>query len=891
MRPPLAASRAYTEAVRPTEIIAAHTNTDFDAFAAMIAAGKLYPNAHIYLSGALNKNVKEFCSVYGERLNLDDASRIDLSAVRRLIAIETLDANRLGELGKLLSREEVEVISFDHHADVEPPVRPGVQRITSTDGALTTLMLRILSERDLPVSPLEATAYALGIHEDTGSLTFSTTTERDAEALAFCMRLGASPVLIERFLHSPLVAVQRKLLAQALEEAQEVVAGHTTAMIAALRSDEYVEEVAVVAHRYLDVTGVAVFVLLVEMQERVFVIARTRGEALDVGAALEAVGGGGHAAAASAVVRDLDLHAARAAVVEGLQAAAARRRRARDLMRGDLGWVDQEKNVDEALLLCRRRALAGLAVAANGALVGTVSEADLRRALGHELGHAPVKAVMTSGVPTVDEDAGESAVAEALAASPIGAVIVLRGGEERHPTLEKVAGVVRRTDLVHLWGGLPADEPLEQAGLNLASRLGELGLDDLLAHVQAVATGYAGVYLVGGAVRDLLLEERIFDLDVAVEGDGIAFAGELARRVGGHVRPHPKFRTAVMVAAQGDGGEGLRVDVASTRSEFYEAPAALPTVERATLRADLARRDFTMNAMAVSLKADDLGRLHDYFGGLEDLAAGRIVVLHNLSFIEDPTRIFRALRYETRYGLRMDSHTFNLARACCQMDLVGDLTSARLRDELVLLLRESPIDPALRRMQQLGLSRSVHPRFSTGSATRSLLREAEARWRRYGLAAEVPLWRLRLVWLLRNLGPEEVAAWAERMRFRKADGVVLQRAMVVGRRLAERLQGGMGEADLYEAAAGEPLEALVVAMVLGQGVAERRLAAYLTQTRQVRLDIDGDDLIALGFARSPELGSVLRTLLRMRINGLIGGREEQLEAARRLRVADAGRQR
>ncbi len=306
-------------------------------------------------------------------------------------------------------------------------------------------------------------------------------------------------------------------------------------------------------------------------------------------------------------------------------------------------------------------------------------------------------------------------------------------------------------------------------------------------------------------------------------------------------------------------------------------------MEHATLRSDLARRDFRMNAMAVSLRSDDLGELHDYFGGLADLAARRVVVLHNLSFIEDPTRIFRALRYETRYGLRMDAHTYNLALACSRMDLVGDLSSARLRDELVLLLREPRVDHSVQRMQELGVGRAVHPRLTTGATTRGLLRSAEGLWRRYSLAAEAPLWRLRLVWLLRDLTPEEIAAWAERMTFPRTDSAVLQRALVVGRRLADRLAAGMSEADLHEAAAGEAAEALIVAMVLDEGgVAERRLAHYLAVTRWVRLEIGGRDLVALGFEAGPRMGGVLRTLLRMKVGGMLPTREEELEAARRL---------
>ena len=187
------------------------------------------------------------------------------------------------------------------------------------------------------------------------------------------------------------------------------------------------------------------------------------------------------------------------------------------------------------------------------------------------------------------------------------------------------------------------------------------------------------------------------------------------------MRPHEKFGTAVVVLPSRDDGQS-RVDVASTRSESYDYPAALPKVEHATIRSDLARRDFTINAMAVSLKPESFGALLDFFGGRADLEARRIVVLHNLSFIEDPTRILRAIRYESRYGLRMDAHTLDLARACSAMDLVGDLSSARLRDELVLLLDEEKVDFALRRLEELGLARfdpRASPRRRRGARARS----------------------------------------------------------------------------------------------------------------------------------------------------------------------------
>jgi tRNA nucleotidyltransferase (CCA-adding enzyme) len=348
------------------------------------------------------------------------------------------------------------------------------------------------------------------------------------------------------------------------------------------------------------------------------------------------------------------------------------------------------------------------------------------------------------------------------------------------------------------------------------------------------------------------------------------------------MRPHGKFQTAVVIAPAGDAADQLRVDVASTRTEFYDYPAALPKVEHASIRSDLARRDFSMNALAVSLEPQTYGALLDYFGGRQDLSHGRIVVLHNLSFIEDPTRIFRAIRYESRYGLRMDAHTLNLAQSCSEMDLIGDLSSARLRDELVLLLSESRIDFGLRRLRSLSIEKTVHARMQADDEALALIHVTDALWRRHRLAAEVPLWRTRLVWLLRDLAPEEISAWALRMRHRDRD--VLARSLVVGRRVADLVRRGPSEPDLYDAAAGEPADALLAAMALpAAGDAQERLGRFLDSTRHVRLAVSGADLLELGFCSSREMGVALRDLLHLKIDGVVDGREAELEAARRMR--------
>ena len=870
--------------MRVREVIAAHTNTDFDAFAAMVAARKLYPEAALSLGGAVNRNVREFQALYADLVPVVDPADIELESVERLVLVDTMHANRLGELAPLCERTNVQVVVFDHHGlDGEPPAFVAPENlVTAVTGSLVTLMLRIIAERGIAVTAFEASLFAIGIHEDTGSLTFSTTTPADAEALAFCMRHGADPALLEKWLTNALTGPQRRTLAAALESCEDLGVPGAVVLIAGLREELYVEGVSVVAHRVMDLTGCDAFFLLVAMENRVFVTARSRAGRVDVAKALAAIGGGGHAAAASAVVKDSSLDEVRRRVAAAVEGAVAPVATAASAMTRGLHAVGVDESVDVAGIACRRLGVDGLVVVDGERLAGTVALADLDRAAGHGLGHAPVKAVMMSRLASVRADDPLEQAARVIAEGPLGWAPVLSGpgadaDDDRRPQRADVVGMVTRSDVA---GGRPAlaPQPPEAAG-NMAGRLAALGLDDVLEQLQAVAAQARGVYLVGGAVRDLLLGERQVDLDVAVEGDGIAVARSLARRLKGHVRPHEKFGTAVVVLGGRDGKQ-LRVDIASTRSESYDYPAALPKVEHATIRSDLARRDFTINAMAVSLKPETFGALLDFFGGLGDLEARRIVVLHNLSFIEDPTRILRAIRYESRYGLRMDAHTLNLARACSAMDLVGDLSSARLRDELILLLGEEKIEFALRRLEDLGLGASIHGRLRAGAKERALIRRADVLRRRHRLEAEIPAWRLRLTWLLRDLGPEEISAWARRMRIRRRDTEVLERALVVARRLTDRIARGPTEADLYDVTDGQPVEALLVAMVLDEtGIATDRLGRFLDVSRHVRLEIGGEDLIAMGIGASPQLGKVLRNVLHLKLNGIVSGRDEELAAA------------
>ena len=853
--------------MRADQVIATHGNTDFDAFGAMLAARLLYPDAVVALA-TLNRNVRDFYRLHADELGVvSETSRIELDAIRRLIVVEVTTASRLGELESVALDPHVETVLFDHHREHGPPdwVSPE-SAVTSTDGALTTTLVGILAERELQPTPLEATAFALGIHEDTGSLTYATTTQRDVDALAWCLRHGARQDLVTEYLHTPLAAGERELLTHLMERLEPVAADDV--LIAAVRWPEYVDGVSNLAHKIVDLTDARVLVLLVEMDERIFVVVRSRTEAVDAAFVAGAFGGGGHAGAASAISR-LDLDAARERALAAISDARTGVRLARDVMSAPARSLGPDASVREAMTLCQRHGQSGVFVVEDGRLVGGVSREDLDKAVGHALAHAPVRGIMSSHVVSAGEDATLQELRALVTSAEDGRVAVLHD--------EELVGVVSRADLLRALEG-PVARPSEPVA-TIAEELQQTArLREIVEAVAALGEHPAGVYLVGGTVRDVLLGEQSFDVDIAVEGDAIAFAYALARALHGRATPHQKFGTAIVSYSDDE-----RIDVVTTRTEFYDAPGALPTVERAGLREDLFRRDFTINAMAASLAASDLGRLVDPFGGRADLEASVLRVLHNLSFIDDPTRIFRGIRYEARYGFRFDEHSARLVRACIEMGLVGDLSSARLRDELVALLEDPGAVEGIRRLGALGADRAIHPHLRGDDVAAGLF--ARAVVLRDELGVDVPTWRIGIAALAHELTSEEAYDWLERLKVRRRDVERIVGAVTVAPRIVERLRAeDLDPSQVVAIADAFAPDAPLLALARED---RPELRDYFLRLRDVRLEIGGADLIAMGIEESPRIGDILGELRRRKLNGELAGRDAELVAARELVSATA----
>ncbi|MEK6228978.1 MAG: hypothetical protein AABM31_06600 [Actinomycetota bacterium] len=385
------------------------------------------------------------------------------------------------------------------------------------------------------------------------------------------------------------------------------------------------------------------------------------------------------------------------------------------------------------------------------------------------------------------------------------------------------------------------------------------GMDRLLPAL----AGLPPTYLVGGAVRDLIVGQDSVDLDLTVEGDGVAAARELAQRLGGEASAHERFGTATVRAGE------LAVDLATARRESYAHPGALPDVEPASLEEDLARRDFTVNAMAVALSEPGRGELRDPVGGFADLAVARIRVLHDRSFIDDPTRLLRAPRYEARLGFNLERETERLAREAVAADALSTVSGARVRDELMDLLGEPAAPVAVGRMRDLGVAAALHPQLRADPelVASALLGAGET-------GADRALTALAA---LISEDPVALEPFVSSLGLPASDRDAVLRAARNGPQLPAALREEPRPSELHAMLAGEPPETLALALALGaSGDAVQRFMADL---RGTRLEIGGQDLVDAGVPPSEAIGRALDETLRRKLDGELAGRDEELRTA------------
>lgn len=866
------------------DIITSHNSLDFDGLASMVAATKLYPDAIPVISGTLSKNVRQFMGLYKDSLVFRTPGEIDLDLVQRVILVDTRNLGRLGSL-KGLQERECEYIVFDHHPDAPGDVY-GIINEVHLVGAVTTVLVEKIQQEDIPLTPFEATILALGIYEDTGSLLFTSTTYRDAEAVAYLLRQGANLSVVASFVEEPFTSEQRQLLQKLLANIKHYRINGTDIVIATGIEKGFIRGLDLVTHHLLEVEECDAVFAVVIMQGKAQVVARSRTSNILVNEILSPLGGRGHEKAASAVVKNPDLEKIEEKILEALAANTRTGLCARDIMSSPVKSIPMDFTMDEVGRIMLRYGHTGMPVVDGDQLIGIISRRDVDKARMHNLGHAPVKGFMSREVVTVSPDTGVNEIRRLVVERDIGRVPVV--DEE-----DRLVGIVSRTDLLRTLHG--EQYPEDHAVMYTRSELGMTSdhrdtlehrlpknIKDILKTAGRTADAMGlRVYCVGGFVRDLLLRVKNFDVDLVVEGDGMGFAEKLAEELGGRARLHARFRTAVVLLPN-----GFKLDVATARTEYYEFPAALPRVEKSSIKEDMYRRDFTINTMAICLNADRYGELIDYFGGQRDLEDGLIRILYNLSFIEDPTRIIRAIRFEARFKFRIEPDTLHLARSAIQRRLLKQLSYKRVRQELVLILEERDPVPALRRMEEIGVWQYVLPEVVMDDRMRYTLRRVP---RVLGWLAERELggkvrpWLVFMEVLCSQLDQARLLAVVDRFHFdREAERSLtrIPNMIDLARDFQQHKKMPLSQLDLI--LREHSMENVVFFLLcLDQEWAWEKATRYLELNRDVKVALNGYDLKGMGIRPGPIFKVLLDRLRAARLDGQAFSYQDEVDLVRK----------
>jgi tRNA nucleotidyltransferase (CCA-adding enzyme) len=867
-------------------IVISHEGTDFDALASMFAVSKLYPGTRIIIGGSVNRNVRRFLTLYGTFFNYSIEKELDWKSVKKIWIVDASSPSRSGKAEELIQAGRVAFAIYDHHPET-PDGLKGEQVVVQPTGACTTILVELIKEQTLPLNSLEATLLILGIYEDTGSLTFPTTTARDLQAAAFLVEHGAKLSAIPDYVNMQLTNEQRDVLKLMVNSLTVVEVNGIQVHFTSVQVKDYVDGVSFLVHKLMDLEEINVLFSLFDMENKVYVIARSRLEEIDVSIITTGLNGGGHKSAASASIKGSSLEEVRKKIINMMKRSFSFTR-AVDIMSTPVKTVHRESSINDAYLTLIRSGFSGLPVVDDeGMLVGIIARRDMEKAIHHGLQNAPIKSFMSPQIIGVSPRDSIYTIRNLMVENDIGRVPVIKAG--------KPIGIITRSDLLRVF------HQKENIVVNELTRLNVS--ESVFAHFIAadlelinLISGFArrvGVrtYLVGGVVRDIILGVPNHDLDLVVEGDAIEFSQNLNRLLNGKVVAYPPFGTSVVFMK-----DKKRIDFASARKEFYRFPGAAPDVEYSDLKKDLFRRDFTLNAMAISIYPDNWGELYDFFGGYRDLRSKILRILHPLSFVDDPARSIRAVRFEKKYGFHIEPFTMSLLKQTIRKNLLDSIKPDRLKEEIQLILELPNYYRYLERLYQLDMIPSILPGCIWKREYSDRFIDVEKRLPEVKTILGIDRFLYQLTPLFDDFDIRQISLLQKRLALSRhfTHKVVSYHSKKSEFRWAIE-EKDIRPSEVYLRCRSIPLEFLyyLLSFYPENSLASQRLNRYLKEWITIKTILKGSDLQEMGIKAGPHYATMLDELKLAKIDGHAMNRLEEEQLIRQYweRVKKRGEQR
>ena len=867
------------------DLILTHEQTDLDGLASMLGAHLLRPEAIALLPRLINRNGKAFLRRYANELPFSDYQALPHESIKSVFLVDTQSLVTLRGMN-----EQTKVTVLDHHPR-KVQIHPAWQVELHLTGACTTILVEKLRELAIPLSPIEATLMLLGIYEDTGSLTYSCTTARDAHAVAFLLEQGADLNIASIYLNPPLSNAQQQLYDRLLKDLVQLDIEGYSILVAKAIANDLNDEISTVAHKMREFLTPDGLVLLVSTRQGIRLVARSTTDNVDMAKLAIHFGGGGHKRASSALIReegrsnanitDAMLSEVTRRVIETIPQIVTPSIKVSQMMSKNPLTLSPEISAIDAAELMKRYGFEGYPVVDNKQLVGLLTRRNVDRAIAHKL-NKTAGDLMTAGSISVYPDDPISKLKDRMATSGWGQVPVL------DPDSNEIIGIVTRTDLIST---LNHDEELPTQA-EIAEMLSDALPPARKALLRAVADeAYdqdVQAFIVGGFVRDLLLQLPSQDFDIVIEGDAMAFAEHLVQQFGGRVVAHKRFGTAKWILNRENLGHKLNaseksgfstsdlpehLDLITARTEFYNKPAALPIVERSSIKMDLHRRDFTINTLALRLDGSHFGKIFDFWGGYSDLQQKQIRVLHALSFVDDATRMLRAVRFAARFNFEIEPQTLSLIEG--SLPLLAEISGARLTHEFELIFNERNAAEMLRQLGSLGILDAIDPALPWDDVCIYRLTDGLSDLAKTENPV-IPDEKIQIFWCLwlMDLQPKALETIGLRLRLStKLLGWITQTRALW--QLLPTLDGQRPSQVTQQLENFHTIPMRAVFSACKQAESRQILGLYEHEYRHVRPFTTGNDLRALGLPPSPQYEVILSSLKNAWLDGEIQSEGEE----------------
>ena len=863
-----------------------HEQADFDAIASLLGSFLTGKNTLPILPRRINRNVRSFLTIYGTELPFVEQPELIAEHISKITLVDTQSMVSIKGVD-----HQTKVHIVDHH-----PLREDIPKewsiTVAATGANTTIFVEALRDLSLTLGTIQATLLLLGIYEDTGSLTYIRTTPRDLSAASYLLEQGADLAVAINFLNHPLSQIQQTIYTRLINNIEYIVVLGHRILITSTDATDTDEELSTIAHKIRDQYDPDALFVLVVTKGGVQLIARSMSDDIDVAQIAALFGGGGHDRAAAALIKDGNLLDIKQKLNEILPKLIHPAITVSQIMSKGPKLISPDTSVEEAAKKMQRYGYEGFPVVKENRVIGLLTRRAVDRACSHKLDFK-VASLMEAGNFSVRVDDSVDFVQKVMIDSGWGQVPVI------DPLTNAIVGIVTRTDLIKT---IKSHTALVYQQ-NFADKLEKLLPIERLVLLRTIAdvasAQSSALYIVGGFVRDLILDLPSHDFDLVVEGDAIHLAKELSNRFSGRITSHTRFGTAKWVIKEhkiklqsklseeyhhllSDKTISLSmlpdsIDLVSARTEFYTHPSALPIVERGSIKLDLHRRDFTINTLALRLDGRHNGELYDYWGGLNDIKQGLVRVLHSLSFIDDPTRILRAVRFEQRFDFKIDKRTQELMIEA--LPLLSRVSGDRIRHEIEYILAEKAIVKILSRLHELDLLKIIHSELIWDAWLEDkfeffLNREPEMIWSFEDLDQENLVKQISYILLLLRLSDIATEQIAKRLKlslqllnmirqsnaiFADIDSIMIQKPSII----VERLNG-------------IPMVALYAIFIAVDKQNQRDLLfQYVTKWKSIKTVIDGAELKAKGIPPGPLYRQILKEIRSAMIDGVVETEYEQ----------------